>query len=80
MFIEYNYIFINNIFIKKCFYFLYYSIGIGCIGVYIVLDYLYKIGKLFGRVNVVEYVKMMRKNRMNMIENYVCKGNYYGLK
>lgn len=48
-----------------------YSIGIGCIGIFIVLDYLYRMGKKFGRVNVVEYVKIMRRNRMNMIENYV---------
>lgn len=78
--IEYNYISINNISIKKCLYFLYHSTGTGRTGAYIALDYLYKTGKLSGRVNVTEYVKTMRKNRMNMIENYVRKGNYYGLK
>lgn len=77
---EYNYISINNISIKKFLYFLYYSTGTGRTGAYIALDYIYKTGKLSGRVNVAEYVKTMRKNRMNMIENYVRKGNYYGHK
>lgn len=54
-----------------------HSTGIGRTGTYIALDYLYKTGKKSGRVNVAEYVKTMRKNRMNMIENYVSKGNFY---
>lgn len=43
------------------------SVGIGWIGMYIVLDVLYKVGKVFGKINVVEYVKIMRVNRMNMV-------------
>ncbi|XP_052692786.1 receptor-type tyrosine-protein phosphatase kappa-like [Crassostrea angulata] len=46
------------------------STGTGRTGAFIALDYLYKTGKISGRVNVAEYVKTMRKNRMNMIENY----------
>lgn len=55
--------------------FFYHSTGIGRTGTYLALDYLYKTGKKSGRVNVAEYVKTMRKNRMNMIENYVSKIN-----
>lgn len=55
--------------------FFYHSTGIGRTGTYLALDYLYKTGKKFGRVNVAEYVKTMRKKRMNMIENYVSKIN-----
>lgn len=42
-------------------------------GIYIVFDYFYKIGKMFGSVNVVEYVKIMRENWMNMVEIFVSK-------
>uniref|UniRef100_K1P8X9 Endothelial cells scavenger receptor n=1 Tax=Magallana gigas TaxID=29159 RepID=K1P8X9_MAGGI len=44
--------------------------GTGRSGIFIALDYLYKTGKLSGRVNVAKYVMSMRKNRMNMVEHY----------
>nr|XP_034322538.1 tyrosine-protein phosphatase non-receptor type 11-like [Crassostrea gigas] len=46
------------------------STGTGRSGIFIALDYLYKTGKLSGRVNVAKYVMSMRKNRMNMVEHY----------
>ena len=48
-----------------------YSAGIGRTGTYIALDALYKRGKVSGKVNVAEYVRVMRSNRMNMVQNYV---------
>ena len=48
-----------------------YSAGIGRTGTYIALDALYKRGKASGKVNVAEYVKVMRSNRMNMVQTYV---------
>lgn len=48
-----------------------HSTGTGRTGTFIALEYLHKTGKKSGRVNVAEYVKTMRRNRMNMIENYV---------
>ena len=52
---------------------LYYidSAGIGRTGTYIALDALYKSGKASGKINVAEYVKVMRSNRMNMVQTYV---------
>ena len=47
------------------------SAGIGRTGTYIALDALYKCGKATGKINVAEYVKAMRSNRMNMIQTYV---------
>ncbi|XP_052692781.1 receptor-type tyrosine-protein phosphatase alpha-like [Crassostrea angulata] len=46
------------------------SAGIGRTGTYIALDSLYHAGRKSGRVNVTEYVKTMRANRMNMIQTY----------
>ncbi|XP_078328340.1 receptor-type tyrosine-protein phosphatase alpha-like isoform X2 [Crassostrea virginica] len=46
------------------------SAGIGRTGTYIALDALYKSGKDTGKINVAEYVKAMRSNRMNMIQTY----------
>ena len=48
-----------------------YSTGIGRTGTYIALDALYKGGKTTGKINVAEYVKVMRSNRMNMVQTYV---------
>lgn len=50
-----------------------YSTGIGRTGTYIALDYLYKTGKKSGSVNVAEYVKTMRGDRMNMVSSVVSK-------
>ncbi|XP_061180689.1 receptor-type tyrosine-protein phosphatase T-like [Saccostrea echinata] len=46
------------------------SAGIGRTGTYIALDALYKTGKASGKVNIAEYVKTMRANRMNMVQTY----------
>uniref|UniRef100_A0A8W8MBR1 protein-tyrosine-phosphatase n=1 Tax=Magallana gigas TaxID=29159 RepID=A0A8W8MBR1_MAGGI len=46
------------------------SAGIGRTGMYIALDALYKAGKASGKINVAEYVKIMRTNRMNMVQTY----------
>ena len=48
-----------------------YSAGIGRTGTYIALDALYKGGKTTGKINVAEYVKVMRSNRMTMVQTYV---------
>ena len=48
-----------------------YSAGIGRTCTYIALDALYKGGKTTGKINVAEYVKVMRSNRMNMVQTYV---------
>lgn len=53
--------------------FWHYSAGIGRTGTYIALDSLHHGGRKSGRVNVAEYVKTMRANRMNMIQTYVRK-------
>ncbi|XP_062588935.1 protein draper-like, partial [Saccostrea cucullata] len=45
------------------------SAGIGRTGTFIALDVLSKYGKDKGKVNVIEYVKAMRKDRMTMIQN-----------
>ncbi|XP_061195019.1 receptor-type tyrosine-protein phosphatase kappa-like [Saccostrea echinata] len=46
------------------------SAGIGRTGTYIAIDVLNQIGKRTGKVNVAEYVKKMRENRMNMVQTY----------
>ncbi|XP_061180745.1 uncharacterized protein LOC133189382 isoform X1 [Saccostrea echinata] len=45
------------------------SAGIGRTGTFIALDALYKHGLKEGNIDVVEYVKIMREDRMNMIQN-----------
>lgn len=46
------------------------SAGIGRTGTYIALDALSKAGKMTGKINVTEYVKSMRTDRMNMVQTY----------
>ncbi|XP_062574203.1 receptor-type tyrosine-protein phosphatase epsilon-like isoform X3 [Saccostrea cucullata] len=46
------------------------SAGIGRTGTYIAIDVLNKIGRKTGKVNIAEYVKKMRENRMNMVQTY----------
>ncbi|XP_062584245.1 receptor-type tyrosine-protein phosphatase alpha-like [Saccostrea cucullata] len=46
------------------------SAGIGRTGTYIAIDALHQEGQKHGRVNIAEYVKTMRENRMNMIQTY----------
>ncbi|XP_052105259.1 receptor-type tyrosine-protein phosphatase T-like [Mytilus californianus] len=47
------------------------SAGIGRTGTFIAIDALYEHGNKVGYVNVMEYIKMMRKDRMNMVQTYV---------
>ncbi|KAJ8322422.1 hypothetical protein KUTeg_000031 [Tegillarca granosa] len=44
------------------------SAGVGRTGTFIALDALYKYGKINDTVDVFEYVKVMRKNRMSMVQ------------
>ncbi|XP_076078870.1 receptor-type tyrosine-protein phosphatase epsilon-like [Mytilus galloprovincialis] len=44
------------------------SAGVGRTGTFIAIDALYENGKKVNFVNVMEYVQMMRKDRMNMIQ------------
>lgn len=55
------------------------SAGIGRTGTYIALDALSKTGKMTGKINVTEYVKSMRTDRMNMVQTYVRKIEMYFL-
>lgn len=54
-----------SLFFKHC------SAGVGRTGTYIALDALYHIGKQTGKVNVADFVKNMRGNRMTMIQTIV---------
>lgn len=45
------------------------SAGIGRTGTFIALDVLSRYGKVKGKINIIEYVKAMRKDRMTMIQN-----------
>lgn len=51
-----------------------FSAGIGRTGTFIALDVLSRYGKVKGKVNIIEYVKAMRKDRMTMIQNVVSLG------
>nr|XP_022304853.1 multiple epidermal growth factor-like domains protein 10 isoform X7 [Crassostrea virginica] len=46
------------------------SAGVGRTGTYIALDALYQEGKKTGKVNVAEFVRKMRENRMTMVQTY----------
>ena len=48
-----------------------YSAGIGRTGTFIALDALFEHGQETGYVDIMEYVQMMRKDRMNMIQTKV---------
>lgn len=54
-----------SLFFKHC------SAGVGRTGTYIALDALYHIGKQTGKVNVADFVKKMRGNRMTMVQTIV---------
>ncbi|XP_052070844.1 receptor-type tyrosine-protein phosphatase gamma-like [Mytilus californianus] len=47
------------------------SAGIGRTGTFIAIDSLYEHGKSVGYVNIFEYVKIMRRDRLNMIQTFV---------
>ncbi|XP_056002216.1 receptor-type tyrosine-protein phosphatase alpha-like [Ostrea edulis] len=46
------------------------SAGIGRTGTYIAIDALHWAGKKDKKINIAEYVKKMRENRMNMVQTY----------
>ncbi|XP_056002212.1 receptor-type tyrosine-protein phosphatase mu-like [Ostrea edulis] len=46
------------------------SAGIGRTGAYIAIDALHWAGKKDKKINIAEYVKKMRENRMNMVQTY----------
>uniref|UniRef100_A0A8W8NNF7 Receptor-type tyrosine-protein phosphatase kappa n=1 Tax=Magallana gigas TaxID=29159 RepID=A0A8W8NNF7_MAGGI len=46
------------------------SAGIGRTGTYIAIDALFKEGQKNSKINIAEYVKKMRENRMNMVQTY----------
>nr|XP_034320792.1 receptor-type tyrosine-protein phosphatase kappa isoform X5 [Crassostrea gigas] len=46
------------------------SAGIGRTGTYIAIDVLSETGKTHNKINIAEYVKKMRRNRMNMVQTY----------
>ena len=48
-----------------------YSAGIGRTGTYIAIDALGEALKKRKKINIAEYVKKMRENRMNMVQTYV---------
>lgn len=54
-----------------------FSAGIGRTGTYIAIDVLSEAGKTQNKINIAEYVKKMRRNRMNMVQTYVNKINMY---
>jgi protein tyrosine phosphatase len=47
------------------------SAGIGRTGTYIALDALSQIGRKTKKVNVSNYIRKMRENRMTMVQTYV---------
>lgn len=52
-----------------------FSAGIGRTGTYIAIDVLSETGKIHNKINIAEYVKKMRRNRMNMVQTYVIIDN-----
>ncbi|XP_076115329.1 receptor-type tyrosine-protein phosphatase epsilon-like [Mytilus galloprovincialis] len=46
------------------------SAGVGRTGTFIAIDALYEQGKKVGYVDIMEYVQIMRKDRMNMIQTH----------
>lgn len=52
-----------------------FSAGIGRTGTYIAIDVLSETGKTHSKINIAEYVKKMRRNRMNMVQTYVIIDN-----
>ncbi|CAG2232084.1 PTPRT [Mytilus edulis] len=46
------------------------SAGIGRTGTFIAIDALYENGKKVGHVNIMEYIEMARKDRINMVQTH----------
>lgn len=47
--------------------FCFFSVGVGCMGMFFVVDVLLDNGWKIGKVNVFDYVWKMRECRMNMV-------------
>jgi protein tyrosine phosphatase len=45
-----------------------FSAGVGRTGTFIAIDALHEHGHKTGYIDIMEYVQMMRKDRMNMIQ------------
>lgn len=56
---------------KSCFFFHRLSAGVGRTGTFIGLDSLLKQGRETERINVFEFVKQMRQDRMTMVQTPV---------
>jgi len=48
-----------------------FSAGVGRTGTFIAIDALHEHGQKTGYIDIMEYVQMMRKDRMNMIQTKV---------
>lgn len=48
-----------------------FSAGIGRTGTYIAIDAFSEGRKTQNKINIAEYIKKMRRNRMNMVQTYV---------
>lgn len=57
----------------------FFSAGIGRTGTYIAIDVLYEAGKIDKKINIAEYVKKMRQNRMNMVQTYVSSNAVHSI-
>lgn len=55
----------------------FFSAGLGRTGTYIAIDVLYEAGKIDKKINIAEYVKKMRQNRMNMVQTYVSSNDVH---
>lgn len=58
------------------FFFIVLSAGVGRTGTFIGLDSLLKQGKETGKINVFEFVKQMREDRMTMVQTPVNNHNF----
>jgi protein tyrosine phosphatase len=52
-----------------------FSGGVGRTGTFIAIDALHEHGHKTGYIDIMEYVQMMRKDRMNMIQTKVSLNN-----
>ena len=57
-----------------------FSAGVGRTGTFIAIDALHEHGHKTGYIDIMEYVQMMRKDRMNMIQTKVSFLNGWMLK
>ena len=57
-----------------------FSAGVGRTGTFIAIDALHEHGHKTGYIDIMEYVQMMRKDRMNMIQTTLSFLNGWMLK